>query len=80
MPRHLALLLALSFPMFANSIAALDARAQERVSSFTLANGMQVVVVPDTRAPVVTHMVWYRVGAADEPQAASPASPTSSNT
>jgi zinc protease len=33
----------------------------------TLSNGMEVVVVPDHRAPVVTHMVWYRVGAADEP-------------
>ncbi len=33
---------------------------------FTLSNGMQVVVIPDHRAPVVTHMVWYRVGAADE--------------
>ncbi len=29
---------------------------------------MQVVVIPDRRAPVVTHMVWYKVGAADEPQ------------
>jgi zinc protease len=38
------------------------------VSSFTLDNGMQVVVIPDRRAPVVTHMVWYKVGAADEPQ------------
>jgi len=38
------------------------------VTSFTLANGMQVVVIPDHRAPVVTHMVWYKVGAADEPQ------------
>ena len=38
-----------------------------RVSEFTLANGMQVVVIPDTRAPVVTHFVWYRVGSADEP-------------
>ena len=35
-------------------------------STFTLDNGMQVVVVPDHRAPVVTHMVWYKVGAADE--------------
>jgi len=35
--------------------------------SFTLANGMQVVVVTNRRAPVVAHMVWYRVGAADEP-------------
>lgn len=36
-------------------------------SQFTLDNGMQVVVIPDRRAPVVTHMVWYKVGAADEP-------------
>ena len=34
--------------------------------TFTLANGLQVVVVENHRAPVVTHMVWYRVGAADE--------------
>jgi zinc protease len=36
------------------------------VTSFTLSNGLQLVVVPDHRAPVVTHMVWYKVGAADE--------------
>jgi zinc protease len=36
-----------------------------------LDNGLEVVVVPDTRAPVVTHMVWYKVGAADEPQGKS---------
>ena len=34
---------------------------------FTLENGMQVVVISDHRAPVVTHMVWYKVGAADDP-------------
>ncbi len=38
-----------------------------RATMFKLANGMDVVVIPDHRAPVVTHMVWYRVGAADEP-------------
>lgn len=38
------------------------------VSAFELDNGMQVIVIPDRRAPVVTHMVWYRVGAADEPK------------
>jgi zinc protease len=38
------------------------------VTTFTLANGLQVVVIPDHRAPVVTHMVWYKVGAADEPK------------
>ena len=34
--------------------------------TFTLDNGLQVVVVPNHRAPVVTHMVWYKVGAADK--------------
>ena len=34
---------------------------------FTLKNGMQVVVVSNHRVPVVTHMVWYKVGAMDEP-------------
>ncbi|RIA47383.1 M16 family metallopeptidase [Dichotomicrobium thermohalophilum] len=38
-----------------------------QVASYTLDNGMNVVVIPDNRAPVVTHMVWYKVGAADEP-------------
>ncbi|MBI4274725.1 MAG: insulinase family protein [Rhizobiales bacterium] len=37
------------------------------VSQFTLTNGLEVVVIPDHRAPVVTHMMWYKVGAADEP-------------
>jgi zinc protease len=36
------------------------------VAFFTLANGLEVVVVPDHRAPVVTNMVWYKVGSADE--------------
>jgi zinc protease len=39
--------------------------------TFELSNGMSVVVIPDRRAPVVTHMVWYRVGAADEPEGMS---------
>ncbi len=34
--------------------------------TFTLKNGMQVVVIPNHRVPVVTHMVWYAVGSADE--------------
>lgn len=42
------------------------ATAAPAVSTFTLDNGMQGVVIEDHRAPVVTHMVWYRVGAADE--------------
>ncbi|MER0238469.1 pitrilysin family protein [Fulvimarina sp. MAC8] len=39
---------------------------EKRVTSFTLDNGLQVVVLPDRRAPVVTQMIYYKVGAADE--------------
>lgn len=50
--------------------AASDARAagkeHQPPASHTLANGMRVVVIPDHRTPVVTHMVWYNVGSADE--------------
>jgi len=42
--------------------------ADLQVETFTLKNGMDVVVIPDHRAPIVTHMVWYRVGSADEPR------------
>jgi zinc protease len=49
----------------------LPAHADPRATEFTLSNGMQVVVIPDHRAPVVTHMVWYKVGAADEPKGVS---------
>ncbi len=55
------------FVAFARPLAA----AQPYAETFTLNNGMQVVVIPDHRAPVVTHMVWYRVGSADEPQDAT---------
>jgi zinc protease len=46
-----------------------SAHAQEKVfnaQSHTLDNGMEIVVIPNHRAPVITHMVWYKVGAADE--------------
>ena len=39
--------------------------------TFRLKNGMQVVLIPNDRAPVVTHMVWYKVGSADEGQGES---------
>ena len=45
--------------------AALPALA-DTVSTFKLDNGMDVVVIEDHRAPVVIHMVWYKIGAADE--------------
>ncbi len=43
----------------------------QKASKFTLDNGLDVVVIPDHRAPVVTQMVWYKVGAADEPPGSS---------
>ena len=42
------------------------AESDSKVADFTLANGLELVVIPDHRAPVVTHMIWYKVGAADE--------------
>jgi zinc protease len=60
MQRHLvrgvALCLAVALPV-----------AAEPVTTFTLDNGLDVVVIEDHRAPVVVQMIWYRVGAADEP-------------
>ncbi|TIQ40094.1 MAG: insulinase family protein [Mesorhizobium sp.] len=49
--------------------AQVPARAAEdaEVKDFLLDNGMEVVVIPDHRAPIVTHMVWYKIGSADEP-------------
>jgi zinc protease len=38
------------------------------VTEFKLENGLNVVIVPDHRSPVVTHMIWYKVGAADDPK------------
>ena len=49
----------------------LPAAAEPPVTTFELDNGMEVVVIEDHRAPVVTHMVWYRVGSADEPRGKS---------
>src|SRR5262245_7141722 len=37
-----------------------------QITHFVLSNGLEVVVIPDRRTPVVTHMLWYRVGSADE--------------
>ena len=47
-------------------ILASPALAQE-VTTATLGNGMEVMVVEDHRAPVAVHMVWYKTGSADEP-------------
>jgi zinc protease len=55
----------------ASALSASGAIAQTTVTSappatFTLGNGLQVLVIPDHRTPVVTQMIWYKVGSADE--------------
>lgn len=44
-----------------------DGAAGPAVTTAKLDNGLDIVVIPDRRAPVVTHMVWYKNGAADDP-------------
>ena len=67
----IATLLMAPLLMLASVQDTLSAQPASRVGEFTLSNGMRGVVIPDNRAPVVTHMVWYRVGAADEPRGVS---------
>jgi zinc protease len=67
--RFAASLLVALLPAFAFSTNI--ALAQTTVTSdppatFTLANGLKVLVIPDHRTPVVTQMIWYKVGSADE--------------
>jgi zinc protease len=63
------LLAAASFvpPVAFAQTAAQPQRQEQQVENFLLGNGMEVVVIPDHRAPIVTHMVWYKIGSADEP-------------
>ncbi|WP_417206243.1 M16 family metallopeptidase [Antarctobacter sp.] len=60
--------LTLLFALALTCTSSFTASAQEagKVTTFGLDNGMDVVVIEDHRAPVVTHMVWYRAGSADE--------------
>jgi murein DD-endopeptidase MepM/ murein hydrolase activator NlpD len=62
---RLGVLLAAAIAVGTTPFSSPQAAPQRRASEFWLDNGMQVVVIPDTRAPVVTHVVWYRVGGAD---------------
>lgn len=59
-------LAALGFLAAAAIPAAAQPAAPQRPATFTLANGLDVVVIPDRRTPVVTQMIWYKVGSADE--------------
>jgi len=62
LPKIVMLVLALA----GAAVSIARAAAGPEIADFTLPNGLEVVVIPDHRAPVVTHMIWYKVGAADE--------------
>ena len=64
-------ILAILGVMLATALPAFAQANKELVTSFELDNGMQVVVVEDNRAPVLQHMIWYRIGSADEPRGIS---------
>src|SRR5262245_27876117 len=57
--------LKIAFSLVAAAFVAAPVLAQGTTEQ-RLANGMQVVVKADRRAPVVVVMVWYRVGSIDE--------------
>lgn len=50
----------------ASALASLLRVGRRPSESFTLANGLEVVVLPSSRAPIVTQLLVYRVGSADE--------------
>ena len=59
-----ALLLAFAVP--ASGVRAQTTVTSQPPATSTLGNGLKVVVIPDHRTPVVTQMIWYKVGSADE--------------
>jgi len=56
-----------AFSLVAAAVAAPTPKIAPDAGSFSLDNGLLVVVIPDHRAPVVTHMVWYKAGSAEDP-------------
>lgn len=60
------MILRVIFASITLSLFSHQAIAADNITNYKLDNGMEVVVIEDHRAPVVTHMVYYRVGSADE--------------
>jgi zinc protease len=58
--------------LFVAVMAAAPCQAQQfGAEGFALGNGLQVVVLPNHRVPAITQMVWYKIGAADDPRGKS---------
>jgi zinc protease len=66
MPLHRLAAAAIAFCFSATGALAQATFTSEPPASFTLPNGLQVLIIQDHRTPVVTQMVWYKVGSADE--------------
>jgi zinc protease len=66
MPLHRLAAAAIAFCFSATAAFAQATFTSEPPASFTLPNGLQVLIIQDHRTPVVTQMVWYKVGSADE--------------
>ncbi|SCB55787.1 zinc protease [Bradyrhizobium shewense] len=60
------LALALTCAFLTDAVSAETPSNSVPPTTFTLNNGLQVVVIPDHRTPVVTQMIWYKAGSADE--------------
>lgn len=69
--RHVLKAVTLVFASFTLTISSLYAAAPSSdpaaIESFTLPNGLEVVVIPNHRVPAVSQMLWYKIGAADDP-------------
>ena len=60
---------AFTLAMAATAVFAFDvASIEQKVTKFTLANGLRVLVMEDHSAPVVTCVTWADVGDADDPK------------
>src|SRR5215468_8511022 len=65
-PHRFAASLFVALVLVTTSAFAQSTLTSDPPETFTLQNGLQVVVIQDHRTPVVTQMVWYKVGSADE--------------
>lgn len=62
------LVAAFSFSTISLSFAAPEITTIDNTHEAILDNGLKVIVREDHRSPVVTAMVWYKVGSVDEPR------------
>src|SRR5215470_4416548 len=66
MPIHRFAACFLALFLFAAPAVAQTTLTADPPATFTLGNGLQVLMIQDHRTPVVTQMIWYKVGSADE--------------